>query len=227
MVDNESVAVLLSGRLGVYRILQNALGNEPNVEMLASFADQSTREVLSLFVTKEGEYGRAVGNLFEAAASEKVSSIDFVNQLRDDFTRLFVGPGNVEVEPWESVYLSKDRVLFQPSTLEVRRSYVEQGLLPQNYPKVADDHIALELDFMASLADKALRAHLANDEEERDRRLIAAKAFLEQHLLVWVPAFAEKLRQVPHGQFYCLIGDLLQAYLHEDLEAIEEILQVG
>jgi TorA maturation chaperone TorD len=94
---------------------------------------------------------------------------------------LFVGPGRVEANPWESTYVSSDNTIFQKVTLEVRKAFVSQELLPAAYPNVADDHIALELDFMAALAGRADDAYRAADCQKFRTALEASRDFLDKH----------------------------------------------
>lgn len=61
---------------------------------------------------------------------------------------MFIGPRELPAPPWESSYLNEDKLLFQEETLQVRMSYLKYNFIPKNYPHEADDHIALELDFM-------------------------------------------------------------------------------
>ena len=226
MATDESMIVLLTGRAAVYRVFQETLGNEPNTDMLERLASPQTQEVLQLFAEETSSYMQMLDAL-RAFVQEQTQDMDsLAKKLSGGFTRLFVGPGAVDVPPWESVYLDKHNALFQPSTLEVRKAYVAQGFLPEQYPHVADDHIALELDFMAKVAEKAVEAFSSGEKVKAKEHLIASKDFIEQHLLVWVPAFTKKLREVKSGYFYSLIGDLLEAFLPVDHEAINEIVEV-
>jgi TorA maturation chaperone TorD len=224
MSANESVAVLLAGRAAVYRVVQNLLGNEPNKETLRQIIDQDTQKVLTLFSQGSDEYQQALRSLFSILEENLKDEPAFLNQLENNFTRLFVGPGKVEADPWESVYLRKDAALFQPSTLEVRKAYVTQGFIPQQYPNVADDHIALELDFMTRVAEEADAAFATDNNIATQKYLNASRDFLTQHLLVWAPSFAKTLREAQHSYFYRNVGNLLEAFLPLDLQALEEIL---
>jgi TorA maturation chaperone TorD len=218
-----SASILLAGRAGVYRILQNLLGNEPSEETLQQLGNAATHEVLSLFVTEEGEYGQALDVLLAEAAVCRSGGSEAIEQLSNGFTALFVGPGKVEADPWESFYLSRDNTLFQSTTLEVRKAYVAQGLLPQAYPNVADDHVALELDFMARLAERLEDAFEANDSHVAVECLFASESFIGEHLINWIPAFAEALKKARHSYFYREVGNVLAAFLPVDLQVLGEV----
>jgi TorA maturation chaperone TorD len=221
-----SVSILLAGRAGVYRILQNLLGNEPSEETLQQLKSAATHDVLSLFATEEGEYKQALDALLAEAAVCCSGGIEAIERLSSGFTALFVGPGKVEADPWESFYLSRDNTLFQSITLEVRKAYVAQGLLPQAYPNVADDHVALELDFMARLAERLESAFESNDSHKAGEYLFASESFIHEHLTRWIPAFAEVIRKARHSYFYHEAGAVLAAFLPIDLQVLGEIQEV-
>jgi TorA maturation chaperone TorD len=224
-VEN-SISILLAGRAGVYRILQNLLGNEPNEETLQQLEGTAAYNVLSLFATEEGEYKQALDALLVKVVACRSEGLEAIERLNSNFTRLFVGPGKVEADPWESFYLSRDNTLFQSITLEVRKAYVAQGFIPQNYPHVADDHIALELDFVARLAEKLENAFGAHDFHAMSDYLFASESFIREHFIVWIPAFVEVLQKARHSYFYSEVGNLLAAFLPLDLQVLEEVREV-
>jgi TorA maturation chaperone TorD len=67
--------------------------------------------------------------------------------------------------PWASVYLSKERLIFDENTLAVRRFYRDWKLETVHYKKEPDDHIGLELEFMAILSERTLAAYEKGDWE--------------------------------------------------------------
>jgi TorA maturation chaperone TorD len=218
-----NIEVLLAARAAAYRILQNLLGNEPSIEALEQLLSHTSREILNLFASNGDDLQVALDALFSATEAGLKDKDIFVDRLTNNFTRLFVGPGKSEAEPWESLHVSKENVLFQPLTLDVRRAYVAQGLIPQGYPHVADDHIALELDFMTQLAEKMVNAWQADDWEKVRNSGNASKEFLDTHLLTWTPSFVKGLAQARHAQFYNEVGQVLEAFLPIDRSALDEV----
>jgi TorA maturation chaperone TorD len=223
MSTSESIDVLLAARAAVYRILQNLLGNEPSVEALEQLVSPASREVLYLFASDGDCLQSTLDALFSVTEDGLKDEGIFIDRLADDFTHLFVGPGKMEADPWESLHTSRENVLFQPSTLEVRKAYVAQGFIPQSYPHVADDHIALELDFMAQLGERLSGAHRADDGEKAQVTLVASRDFLDAHLLVWVSSFADRLAHARRAGFYGRVGAVLAAFLPVDREALDEM----
>ncbi len=104
-----------------------------------------------------------------------------------DFNRLFVGPGEMLAPPWESVYRSKTKLTFQEPTLQVRALYEEFGVQAPALHREPDDHLALELAFLATLSERAIEAAARGDGEQLGRCLRAQQEFLHDHLLAWAP----------------------------------------
>jgi TorA maturation chaperone TorD len=219
MPSDENMHVLLVGRAAVYRILQNLIGNEPNEESLQQLVDPTTREVLGLFSQGSANYQYAFDNLY-GALERGTKESGFLRHLEDCFNRLFVGPGAVEAPPWESVHLNKENTLFQPSTLDVRKAYVASGFIPQQYPHVADDHIAIELDFLARLAERAEMSLESGDTATALSALAASEEFLRKHLMKWVHNFAASVAAATHAYFYQEVAAMLAAFLPVDLEVL-------
>ncbi|MDR1014003.1 MAG: molecular chaperone TorD family protein [Coriobacteriales bacterium] len=227
MPDMDNVRVLLSARAGVYRTLQNALGNEPSREMLEQLTGDAAQGVLLLFDTGQKGYREAVESLLAVSAEHLEGGDEALSALEGRFTRLFVGPGGTEGNPWESFYLNTDKAIRQGVTLEVRKAYVAQGLIPQAYPSVSDDHMAIELDFLAKLAERAEEAWTDDDAGkalDALDALDASEAFLRGHLMRWAGLFAAALGRAKHGaSFYQELSEVLTAFVPIDLEALAEI----
>jgi TorA maturation chaperone TorD len=224
MSDRDNVRVLLSARAGVYRTLQNALGNEPSMEMLEQLSGDGVQSVFLLFDTGQGAYRQAITKLFSVSQEYCAGGIEALSTLEDRFTRLFVGPGGTEGNPWESFYLNSDRAIRQGVTLEVRKAYVAQGFIPQAYPRVSDDHIAIELNFLAKLAQRAEEAWADDDPTKALEALGASEAFLHGHLMKWANSFSGALSKAKHGaSFYQETAEVLEAFMPLDLEALADL----
>ena len=119
-----------------------------------------------------------------------------------DFNRLFVGPGEMLAAPWESVYRSKTKLTFQEPTLQVRALYERFGVQAPAVHREPDDHLGLELAFVATLSDLAARAATENDTTELGRCFEAERDFLQDHLLAWAPACLELVEKHAETDYY-------------------------
>ncbi|MDR1713142.1 MAG: molecular chaperone TorD family protein [Coriobacteriales bacterium] len=218
-----SDSLALAARAGVWRILQRIFGELPDDSLLAELACGAAEEVLVVFTGISDEYDVASSALKDAAVRHLAAGTEGVNQLRDGYTRMFIGPGKVEAPIWESVYRGNDNALFQPITLEVRQQYATAGFLPAAYPRIADDHLALELDFLRALAEQAGAAAYAGDQQLYAVSLTASLEFEQEHLAVWSADFALNVRAAKHGSFYREATDLLNAWLPLDYALLAEL----
>jgi TorA maturation chaperone TorD len=149
-----------------------------------------------------------------------------LDKLKTEYTYLMIGPDKLPAPPWESVYRTKERLIFQESTLAVRRAYLKYQFLPANYPHEADDHIALELDFMAHLAKLTLESFEDNGIEEVKRLLADQKSFLDEHLLVWIDQFADQIQNSKTHYFYPQIAVLTKQLVGIDADVIDELVSL-
>ena len=122
--------------------------------------------------------------------------------LQAEYTRLFIGPGPVLAPPWESVYFSEERLLFQRETFQVRAWYARFELTVPNLHREPDDHIGLELSFVARLAELALQAIQAREQEGFQEALEAQRRFLAEHLLKWGPGWCSRVEATSGSEFY-------------------------
>lgn len=121
--------------------------------------------------------------------------------VRDDYTRLLVGPGKVLAPPWESVYLKKERIIFQEETLLVREWYRRFGLESVKLHHEPDDHIGLELAFVANLAGKAFAA-FEEGSDEFTSLLEAQQQFLTEHTFVWASSWVDLMIENTKTDFF-------------------------
>lgn len=215
-----AVEILLVNRRFLYLYSARAFSMEPNDDFLGIVCDPETMEECSLL---DGESGS--GGVLQGAIAEGVRSEQVADTLKSEYTRLFIGPGSLPVPPWESVFVSHDALLFQESTLDVREAYRACGFRAAGYPHEPDDHLSTELDFMAALCDRACEAMLAEDESALTEALLAQQAFLQDHLLVWIREFSDRLNEVDGiSSFYPSFASLAALVCERDAEVIKELL---
>jgi TorA maturation chaperone TorD len=135
--------------------------------------------------------------------------------LEAEYARLFVGPGAVVAPPWESVHFSEERLLFQRETFEVRAWYSRFGLEVPNLHAEPDDHIGLELSFVAHLATLGLRAIQAHDGDRLREALDAQRRFLAEHLGRWGPGWCARVEETSGSDFYRGLALLARGTLSE------------
>lgn len=140
---------------------------------------------------------------------------DAFDAMRIDHTRLFLGPGKVLAAPWESVHFNEERLVFQQQTLQVRGWYSRFGLAVAKLHQEPDDHIGLELEFLAHLAQLGLQSLEAEESQRFEDLLDAQRKFLTEHLLRWSPIWCGLVVEHARTDFYRGIAQLTNGSLVE------------
>jgi putative dimethyl sulfoxide reductase chaperone len=143
------------------------------------------------------------------------------DEMRAEYTRLFIGPGKVPVPPWESVYFSEERLTFQERTLQVREWYARYGLQADKLHHEPDDHIGLELEFIAHLAKAGLAALEQNDSAALEQALDAQRRFLSEHLLTWAFDCCAQVEAQSRDEFFRGIAMLTRGALKASARFLE------
>ena len=221
--QKSTAEILLANRLYVYSLLYKALAREPDAELLNLLTAESAGEAFALLGSGEETLGKVPA--FVAELRGELNDA-FVSEARSEFTRLFIGPIKLVAPPWESMYVGKESMLFQESTLAVRSFYQSYGLQPEGYPRVADDSLALELAFMSKMAERASTAFKEDKREELRRALTGSCDFLTEHMLVWIPKFLERMNESPSDVLYPQLCFILSAFLSADNEVLTELLEI-
>lgn len=153
---------------------------------------------------------------------------DALEQLAVVFDRAFFGMGPRTAQkafPYESVYTSEGGLMMQDAYSEVLRVYRGAGFAKNPGFKEPEDHLAVELAFMALLCGRAVEALRAGDEAGAERQLRAQLAFVQEHLLNWIERFAADVRKAAEGGFYFHLATFTEAYLRADAAALTDVVE--
>ncbi len=150
-----------------------------------------------------------------------------LESLKVDFAKLFVGPYELSAAPYGSVYLEDERKMMGNSTLDARDRYRDAGLDTAKTFKDAPDHISAELEFMHYLIYKEIEAFANSDIEMAIAFIQRQKSFLEDHLMAWVPQFANNIIENAENAFYPNLAKATEAFLKENFEFVCAVLESG
>jgi putative dimethyl sulfoxide reductase chaperone len=153
----------------------------------------------------------------------KEPKIDVLTELAVDYAAVFLGAGIADgtvAYPYESVYTSPERLIMQDARDQVLAIYRERGLDKDEALDIPEDHVGLELEFMAYLCHEAKEAIVLNDWSAAAVSLQIQKEFLEHHLLNWMSEFCADIQKCAHVDFYKAIGTITHGYLALDMQII-------
>lgn len=197
MQQQEWLDTLIAHELA-FGFLGTVFYEAPSATLLQRLADESLFDAWPLESRQPNvELGLATLREFTSAwRSDKLSD------LKQDFQALFIGPGELLAVPWESVYRSQDHIIFDVQTIQVRHAY-QQFAMPTPWLNVEpDDHIGLEMRFIAHLCALGLAALDQNDAPALERILAECRNFLGEHLLQWGPACLNLVQQHAQTPYY-------------------------
>lgn len=202
-----------SMRGGLYRVFSLAF-LYPSPEVVDVFRDPELPEVLAGFATASTSLELT---LVEEMAAY-LRSAEFpgdIARLGSTYCALFHLEGGVPL--YEALYRGAHEFQWVEILADLNGFYRAFGVEPVHE---RPDHLSVELEFMYVLALKEMRAR---DEDEHLRvTQDAERAFLRDHLAVWVPALARTVRRrareigVDSGGFYGRMLAWLERFLESE-----------
>ena len=152
--------------------------------------------------------GSLVDDEFAAGArrlGEAFAAVD-LQDLRVDYTRLFLGPIDAPAMPYGSVWLGAGKELMQDSTMAALALYEEGGFEIAEDFRELPDHVAAELEFLYVLLFRESRGGGGE---------VAAlkKRFLAEHIGRWAGPFTEAVKAGAQCAFYRELGDLTNRFV--------------
>ncbi len=223
---NESVEVLdlkniLVTRQWLYDFLGKSYYMEPSLEALKEIDNNIFVELTKNEEGKEETGAKILAEFFENIDELKEEDI---KKIKREYNKLFIGPGSLEAPPWESVYLSRERIIFDEHTLAVREFYRKWNVNNKKINKEPDDHIGYELEFMSILTSKSLKALEENNIEEFKETIKGQSEFLEKHTLLWIDKLVSNIVEASEEDYFKGLALFTLEYVNMDKELLDDII---
>ena len=137
------------------------------------------------------------------------------NGLGAEFTRLVSGiqEGLGPPPPFESVW--RENRLIGESTVVVIEAYARAGFADIDPEAGPQDHVGVELKFIALLALREAQAWQADDASAARQRASQELDFLHAHLGAWAPRWADAIIEQAREPLYAALAGLLKAGLEQ------------
>ena len=217
----QATEAILQNRCLLLLLFRRAFVQEPDEELLSLLAADEAAEAVELFAAD----GTGLASLAKTlrALQSKRGNAEFIDAVRAEYTRMFIGPQKIVAPFWESVYLDPRELLFLESTADVRKRYEAEGYRVDTGVHEAEDSLALQLDFIGQLAQRTLQALCAGDRDEYARLLDAQLAFERDHMLTWLPQFAQRAQNAPTAHLYPALCAGIDRLVALDAAMLEEL----
>ena len=186
---------------------------EPNHECIRDFWNEGILKTLPVS-SNNPRFVKAASQLRNSISNDDSTFV----MMKEDYISLFNGSGSSFAPPYESVYRSKDNLMFDIQTTEVRDFYRSYGWESNFKNKIPDDHLGIELLFLTLMIEKYLDLDDKVCHVEMKSEIIR---FIDQHILSWVPLWNEHIQTYANTLSYKGIGTLIHACV-EDMSDILE-----
>ena len=214
--ETSEFAELITNRENLYSLLARLFRIEVDAPLLRQLGEMG-------FPTDCVEPELAEGYRMMAAWLRNHGS-DPLTDLAVDYARIFLGAGVYEgavASPYESVYTSTEGLIMQEARDQVLSAYRAKGLQCPEPLNIPEDHIALELEFLAHLCRETLQA--CGDRTRLSNLLREQKEFLEQHLGKWISAFCSDIEKCASTGFYRAVGKITLGFLNMDRKILNDL----
>lgn len=214
-VAPDALSAFKSAVAGDLTLLADLHDTEPTAAVVAAVRACPVAEQLGLRLTSEA--GLAALRVLTDASAELPDAIDaaVLDELAAAWADVYLRH-TYRAAPTESVWLTEDGLERQAPMFRIRDFYRRHNLKvvdPANRP---DDHLVLQLRFLARLIETA----------DGPAELAEAARFLDEHLLRWIDLFAGRLAERA-PTWFAGIGLLTAAYAHELRRHLAEITGVA
>jgi anaerobic sulfite reductase subunit A len=217
---------VLKGREVIYTFLGRVYEREVDEEFLSALIHRM--DLLLAFEEMAGvdvnlkEGFKELRAYLSGARNRELNEV--LLELAADYANLFLGVGYAYHKkgiphPSESVYLTG--YMYQDVIDEIFDAYLEAGVTKSPEFREPEDHIALEMYFMAYLCTKALEALDAGDLQSLRRHLKRQGDFLTNHLLKWALKLADDVIENANTMFYKAVGKITKGLLTMEGEVLE------
>ena len=161
----------------------------------------------------ESPQGKGVFDLMsEAVAELHEPDTETLNDLAADFASIYLNFG-YQASPCESPWLDDDGLSYQEPMFQIREIYRHYGLQANDWRRRSEDHIVMQMLFVAHLM-----------EIEGETALRDAAKFLDEHPLRWIDRFAQRVGSRSVTKFYAAVVSLSNIYLDHLRDRLADIL---
>ena len=205
-----SEADVIAFRREHYELLARLVASEPEAELLQVLGDNIDERAINA-----AQVHRLMGEGWRQMAASLASTE--LDDLVDEFTRIFLGPHSNVLVPYESYYLTK--TLYSQPLADVRGFLARQSLeRSETENREPEDALAFELAVMAQLVAR----QQAGGDVDPASLIEPQREFLATHLLIWGPACVADIESHEDARFYKGVSKLMQGFFEVERDFFHE-----
>ena len=207
-MDTKSWIESLENRRLTYIFLAQGFREAVSVEMLQAFRDAPPA------------FEGPLGVFFSGLANCDLERVRL--DLASEYAALFLAMSAQPVPPYESVYVSDEKLLMQSARDHVVALYREEGLVRADSINVPEDHIAIEFEFAGLLCQQALEELRAGNAEKACLFMDKQKLFVSCHLANWIRDFTDDVLRAASTDFYRGLAQTAQTFILLDNQLLQD-----
>ena len=216
--DRANLEEEMRSRAAFYRFLSDAILHEFTSDQVEAFRDIRVQDGLDEEIANG--FSRIRRYLTTAGADPRT-------ELACDYARVFLSAGvydGLTAEPYESVFTSDEKIMMQDARDDVVRIYRENQVDVDEKLRMPEDHLGLEFEFLAVMAEKTADALDAAKLDAATAMLVTQRDFLDHHILNWIDPLSEKVVEFAELPFYPAIMDIARAFVQDDRTCLDSLL---
>lgn len=220
----------LKGREAIYCFLGRIYEKEINEQLIKNYLAHKESFIKYKSITdvdaniKEGF--EELHNYLNRLNGRELTEV--ILELAVDYANLFLGLKHIRegkgiLYPLESVYTASD--MHSDKIDQIHEMYLKAGLIRSCEFKEPEDHVALQLYFMAYLCKMAAKHTENGNLQDLLKNLKTQKTFLDEHLFKWIPKLAVDVIENADTDFYKAIGKITKGLLTMERTVINELIK--
>ena len=154
-------------------------------------------------------------NGFEGKSEEEITAL--LEDLAADYAKVFLAAGDAAGKaafPYESIYTGFDSAFGGSLQMNLSALYASKGLtMREDMFKIMEDHIGLELNYMAALLKEEADAKEAS---VADQLHSEQNDFFQSHLINWALQFAADIYKYTERDFYKGIARMTMGFMEAE-----------
>ena len=224
---NERNRELTKYREMMYRLLSSVYINEIDADMLEALRETGFPDLSGNGGDAEQELQAGFGLVKNALAAfdgkNKDETAELLEDLAADYAKTFLAAGDAAGKaafPYESVYTGTDSAFGGSVQMQLNALYAAKGLqMKKDMFAIMEDHIGLELGYMAEMLKKQAEA---GSTEEAETLELEMMRFFSEHLANWTGQFAADVYKYSDRDFYKGIARLTRGFIEAEKQFIAE-----
>lgn len=179
-----------------WAFLSSAFNELPDKVLVRSMRENSKQDI-------------EVGSVFPEGfdVPDDLTDDELLNMIGADRVRLlrYVDSDCID-PPYESIYMGQDEndVLYELHTL-----FIDAGFAPTGVYKEPADYIGMEIAFIEECCKREITALENGDVGEAGRLSSLRHIILDDHMVKWVPQYAQQMKDAARTSFYRTIAEIL------------------